>query len=95
MDSNGVYYQPIKSNKNKDGSQSLQITSADVPVVCPITEAGTKPTVFPAPLQPIRSAVTGMAYNFYNNIWNVNFIYWYPYQQEDQDFKARFSMKFT
>ena len=92
VDSNGVYYQP------RDGSRknaSLQITSPDVPVICPITEAVTKPTVFPAPLQPIKTAVTGMAYNFYNNIWDTNFIYWYPYQSRDEDFKARFSLKFT
>lgn len=83
VDDNGVYY--MASNK-----PLMHIQSPDVPLICPITDKLTKPTVFPDPLQPIRDNVTGVAFNLYNNVWDTNWIFWYPYIEEDKDFKARF-----
>ena len=71
----------------------IRVTSLDVPLACVATE--TQPaTVFPAPLQPISVNVTAVAFNFYNNIWNTNYIMWYPYLAADADFKARFAVDF-
>ena len=36
----------------------------------------------------------GVAYNVFNNIWNTNYVLWYPSDAEaDKDFKARFSLQ--
>ena len=75
------------------GADKLHISSLDVSVVCPISTSD-GPTAFPAPLQPIRNSITGMAFNLYNNVWNTNYIYWYPYIEEDKQFKARFQIDF-
>ncbi|KAK3755556.1 hypothetical protein RRG08_012778 [Elysia crispata] len=76
--------------------KGLQLLSLDVPIVF----IGTDDHVdnpFPVPLQPLKCAsvkIRTMSYNVYNNIWNTNFIYWYPYEKQDADFKARFEIKF-
>jgi hypothetical protein len=36
----------------------------------------------------------GVSYNIYNNIWNTNYVLWYPFKDEDADMKARFSLRF-
>ena len=82
----GVYY----IDQNGSG---IKISSKDVPLVCPITES-LPPTVFAAPLHPIKDNVTGMAFNFYNNVWDTNYVLWYPYKKMDGDFRARFSIDF-
>ena len=76
--------------------KGLQLLSPDVPIVF----IGTDDHVdnpFPVPLQPLKCAsvkIRTMSYNIYNNIWNTNFIYWYPYEKQDAHFKARFEIKF-
>jgi len=37
----------------------------------------------------------GVSYNIYNNIWNTNYVLWYPFEEEDKDMKARFSLRFN
>lgn len=51
-------------------------------------------TVFPAPLKPIAEQITGMAFNLFNNVWETNWIFWYPYADGDENFKARFHVEF-
>lgn len=70
----------------------LKISSRDVPLVCPFN-AHSPPTPIPVPLTPIQR-VDGMAFNFYNNVWDTNYILWYPYLAGDENFKSRFSISF-
>ena len=71
----------------------MKVTTLDVPIACVSTNE-VSATAFPAPLQPIKTNVTGIAYNFYNNIWDTNYIFWYPYVEKDANFKARFAIDF-
>ncbi|XP_071097043.1 uncharacterized protein [Haliotis cracherodii] len=83
----GVYY-------TVNAVSGLGLLSSDVPLVY----VGTKhhpPSPFPVPLTPItQQDITGTAFNFYNNIWNTNYILWYPYQAGDEHFKGRFQIVF-
>ena len=72
----------------------MEIISPDVALVCPMTNKQ-RPTVLKAPITPIKDSITGMAFNVYNNVWDTNYILWYPYLPEDEKFKARFSIRFT
>ena len=35
----------------------------------------------------------GLGYNVFNNIWNTNYVLWYPFADEDKNLKARFSLR--
>ena len=72
----------------------VRIASLDVPIATPITSV--RPiSAFPAPLSPIVDDITGFAFNIYNNIWETNYIMWYPYLPSDANFKARFRVDFS
>lgn len=86
VDDGGLYY----TNTNGSG---LHIYSPDVSLVGPMTVARKPPPVYPSVLKPIKEAIVGMAYTMYNNVWDTNYILWYPYIEEDKDFKARFSVE--
>ena len=86
IDDGGIMY-------GHDGNTSLYIYSQDVSVACPMANDRQSPPMYPAPLTPIPTPVTGFAFSLYNNVWNTNYIFWYPYIEEDADFKARFSMQ--
>jgi hypothetical protein len=89
---NGSQHQHVVDD-NGVTCAGVQISSPDVPIVCPIT--GRKPiSIYPAPLHPITDPITGMAFNIYNNIWETNWIFWYPFNVEDINLKARFSVDF-
>lgn len=79
----GVYY-----TDRRDGG--LAIESPDVAVVNVLTP-GRGPSVIPVPLQPIK-AVDGVAFNLFNNVWDVNFIFWYPFEKRDTNQKFRFKL---
>jgi hypothetical protein len=34
----------------------------------------------------------GVAYNVHNNLWNTNYVLWYPFDEADKDIKARFAL---
>ncbi|XP_074654954.1 uncharacterized protein LOC141908702 isoform X1 [Tubulanus polymorphus] len=70
----------------------IYIETLDLSIVSPITTQQNA-TSIPAPLWPIKD-LTGMAFNFYNNVWNTNYIFWYPYRYQDASFKARFLVSF-
>ena len=88
----GVYY------INNFG-QGLQLLTQDVPLVS-IATRQRPPSPFPVPLKPIsQKELTGVAFNLYNNIWDTNYILWYPYHDamnssNPGDFKARFKINF-
>ncbi|XP_046551245.1 uncharacterized protein LOC124260970 isoform X2 [Haliotis rubra] len=83
----GMYYTV------SDGS-GLGLLTSDVPLVYVGTK-GHPPSPFPVPLNPItQQDITSMAFNFYNNIWNTNYILWYPYHKGDENFKGRFQVEF-
>ena len=87
-----VEYVTLHSSDKK----SITLASPDVPLVCPILQGdnGWTPTPFPAPLKPLSSAtIIGMAFNIHNNIWNTNYPLWYPFNDEDKNFRAKFSMQ--
>ena len=45
--------------------------------------------VFPgSPPEPER----GVAFNLWNNLWSVNYIFWYPFEDADRSFGVRFSV---
>ena len=35
----------------------------------------------------------GVSYNVYNNIWNTNYVLWYPFDEADADLKSRFTLR--
>ena len=71
------------------GAPSMWLSSKDVPCIC----TGT-PTPFPTPRNEPPKMADGVSYNIYNNIWNTNYVLWYPFAAEDADMKARFSLRF-
>lgn len=81
----GIYY--VDSQM-----KGLEVTSLDAPLVNILT-----PTDFvsalPFPLQPLPS-MNGISYNLYNNVWETNYIFWYPYLHEDSSRRYRFSLNF-
>ncbi|KAK3090828.1 hypothetical protein FSP39_014977, partial [Pinctada imbricata] len=80
----GVYYKT-------DKGAGLSIQSVDCALVNILTpENG--PSVIPLPLTPIKS-VSGVAFNLLNNVWDVNYIFWYPFEVRDTDQKFRFNIK--
>lgn len=84
-----------KQHVSPDRGYIVQLNSTHVPLVCPITNDGRTPTPFPAPLDPIPSGeVIGMAFNLHNNVWNTNYPLYYPFNDEDADFRAKFSVGF-
>lgn len=81
----GVYY--VDSQM-----KGLEIASPDAALVNILT-ADDFVTEIPLPSLPI-SDVDGVAFNMYNNVWETNYIFWYPYRKEDADQKFRFRLNF-
>ncbi|XP_076436514.1 uncharacterized protein LOC143276017 [Babylonia areolata] len=81
-------------NYTSQRGAGLQILSQDVALVTLGTDTR-PPSVLPVPLSPICHPVRSATFNLYNNLWSTNYIYWYPFLQEDAAFKARFSVSFV
>jgi len=73
--------------KGSDSTSTFFVSTPDAPLVAPITTqkpfrgwSGT-PTVMPVPTSPLRGVtqITGMAVNLFNNVWDTNYVLWYPY----------------
>ena len=71
-------------------TEKFTIHSHHTQVICPIPSAAAQPTAFPVPLTPIKQ-VSGIAFNLHNNVWNCNYPFWYPFVDEDANFKATFT----
>ena len=89
VDDNGVVFDASPKDRRDSDTHLSRLRSPDVPIACPLV-ADDLPHIFPAPLQPLSQAVTGFAFNIYNNIWDTNYIMWYPYHDDDANFRARF-----
>jgi hypothetical protein len=48
------------------------------------------PSPFPIPLQPSPDTSSGVSFALFNNIWNTNYILWYPYLPQDKNSLFRF-----
>lgn len=82
----GVYY----TDKSFNGLEIVSPDSAVVNVLTPDNYV----SAIPLPLSAIKS-VTGVAFNLYNNVWETNFIFWYPYRKIDDGQKYRFRLNFS
>ena len=81
--------------KVHQGFTTVWMNSTYIPLICPITGDGRSPTPFPAPLDPLPdSSVVGIAFNIHNNIWNTNYPLYYPFVEEDANFRSRFTVSF-
>lgn len=76
----------------KDKSHSMKIISLDAALVN-ILSPGLDVSTMPLPLTPLKT-VDGVAFNLHNNVWDVNYIFWYPYISQDTNQKFRFSINF-
>jgi len=84
-------------------SKILAIKTPDAPLVAPITSQksfpgwfGT-PTVMPVPTAPLNGAtqILGMAVNLFNNVWDTNYILWYPYNDPLVDGEENLLFRFV
>ncbi|XP_052061610.1 uncharacterized protein LOC127701658 [Mytilus californianus] len=82
----GVYY-------TDNNCKGLEILSYDVALVNVLTPQHYVSPI-PLPLKPLNE-VNGMAFNLYNNIWDVNWIFWYPFEKRDLDQKFRFRINIS
>ncbi|XP_046330094.2 uncharacterized protein LOC124113675 isoform X1 [Haliotis rufescens] len=81
----GVYY--VDS-----ASKGLEILSPDVAIATMLTS--TSPlSAIPNQLSPLKD-VNGVSFNIFNNVWNVNYIFWYPYLLDDMNYRSRFFITF-
>lgn len=75
----------------------MRIGSLDAAVVLPVTRT-VSATVFPTPLRPLTDAPTAMAFNLFNNIWDTNYVLWYPYVDpsapDTSGMRFRFTLEF-
>ena len=66
---------------------TMRISSLDVPMV-----ALGKPTPFVTPRDEVPDMSGGIHYNPHNNIWNTNYVLWYPFNEEDANSQFRFTI---
>ena len=81
----GVLFQPLEFTL----SSRLRLTSLDAGLVSPGGRANMDMYAFPGSLPRPQD---GVAFSLWNNIWNCNYIYWYPYRSEDATFALRFGL---
>ena len=65
------------------------MTSLDVPVLC----TG-KPSPFVTPRTQPPDMSLGVHWNIFQNIWNTNYVLWYPYDDADRVTRSRFKLDF-
>lgn len=66
---------------------SADISSLDVPVAC----LG-EPTPFPSPRTAPPNMTAGVHYNIHQNIWNTNYVLFYPFDPADHNIRSRFEI---
>jgi hypothetical protein len=62
-------------------------------LACPILK-NKQPTALPFPAPNNSTLLDGMAYNLHNNVWNTNYIFWYPFMKEDESWRTRYLITF-
>ncbi|CAF1185199.1 unnamed protein product, partial [Didymodactylos carnosus] len=98
---NSSYYQrgvqafSCKSSISDNCYVTVKVTTLDAPIACPIVQ-DQQPTAlpFPAPGDNDQLSLDGMAINLHNNVWETNYILWYPFANDDQSWRTRFIIKF-
>ena len=73
-----------------EGQLGVTLTSLDVPVV----SLGVA-TPFPSPRTAAPDMSQGVHFNIHNNIWNTNYVLWYPFVPDDPTIRSRFQLAFT
>ena len=66
---------------------TLTFTSLDVPILC---TGKASPFISPRTAQP--NMTEGIHFNIVQNIWNTNYVLWYPFTKEDQNIRSRFRL---
>eukprot|EP00054_Salpingoeca_dolichothecata_P017102 m.101784 g.101784 ORF g.101784 m.101784 type:complete len:854 (-) comp22306_c0_seq1:77-2638(-) len=84
----GIAYVPTTGQTG----QTLKISSDHVPLVC-VGTPSVVPSALIANVMPITETVTTMGFNIFNNVWNTNYIFWYPYVDGSGDENARYAFK--
>ena len=69
--------------------QGFTLTSLDVPILCTGKASG-----FVTPRTQAPDMAEGVHWNIFQNIWNTNYVLWYPFEPEDRHTRSRFRMKF-
>jgi len=82
----GVTY----SNPNEE-SPYLSVRSPDVPLVSPVTTLSPA-TPLTQNLTSLPGDMLGFAFNIYNNVWDTNYILWYPYLKGDENLRTRYQV---
>ncbi|XP_053402120.1 uncharacterized protein LOC123550399 isoform X2 [Mercenaria mercenaria] len=81
----GMYY----IDKSVKG---MEVVSLDAPIVNILS--GTEyVSTLPLPTPQVKE-MNGVSFNLYNNVWETNYIFWYPYKEEDMSRRYRFSLNF-
>jgi hypothetical protein len=68
---------------------TINITSLDVPIVC----TGVA-TPFPTPRTGPPDMTKGVHFNIHQNIWNTNYVLFYPFDSADANIRSRFQLEF-
>ena len=67
----------------------FEIKTTDSPLVNMLSSQHRHPPPLPVNLKPLTN-IDGFYYNLYNNVWDVNYIFWYPFMEEERNQKFRF-----
>jgi len=70
-----------------DQRQNFTISPLNSPLIC-----FGEPTAFPIPTDQYPNWNQGVSFVLINNIWNTNYIMWYPFKEEDADMVFRYSL---
>jgi hypothetical protein len=62
-------------------------------LACPILK-DKEPTALPIPAPGNSPPLDGMAYNLHNNVWDTNYVLWYPLVHGDESWRTRFLVTF-
>ena len=71
-----------------DEGSSFVLSSLDVPIVSTGTAS---PFISPRTRKPDMDG--GVHYNIFQNIWNTNYVLWYPFRDEDVNTRSRFHLE--
>ena len=50
------------------------------------------PDPFPSPIHEQPDMTQGASIMLFDNIWNTNYVYWYPFEKEDANLLYRFTV---
>eukprot|EP01130_Rhizamoeba_saxonica_P010344 TRINITY_DN4232_c1_g1_i1.p1 TRINITY_DN4232_c1_g1~~TRINITY_DN4232_c1_g1_i1.p1 ORF type:complete len:104 (-),score=12.26 TRINITY_DN4232_c1_g1_i1:48-359(-) len=73
----------------RDNFNTLNISSIESPLVC-----FGQPTAFPIPTNYAPDFRLGVSHVLFNNIWNTNYIMWYPYNHGDENILWNWNLEF-